>query len=236
MRLTSVPTMLVFLSLGAVACKDAAAPRIAATLDRAVGDNQRAFIGQAVPRLLSVVVRDKSGAPLDGVVVRFNVTSGGGSITGGETISGPDGIATSGAWALGSSAGSNTVLVTSGGASLEFHAEAVPVPLGTFTLVTVNESPLPFNDQMIFLGVVLSGTITLNDNATYSEIVTVRDDRDVVTVHQLSGRFLPGSPPDRLQFIHSDDGVLEGNALNIYMNDGEFTFSEERFTFMRVSS
>ena len=232
MRLAALSTILVWLSLGAVGCTDAAAPRVAATLDRNAGDNQRGFVGGVVEKLLSVVVKDKSGAPLDGAMVHFTVTSGGGSIAGGETISGPYGLAISGPWTLGPGAGSNTVLVTSDGASVEFHAQSLLVPQGNFELVAIGGHAVPIRDDIVFPGVVLSGTMSLNENATFSQTVRWRDENNDVRVYQTSGPFYPGSP-DGLRF-RSGPATLDGVILRVWISDGEF--SAEEFTFVEVSS
>jgi hypothetical protein len=232
MRLVALSTILVLLPLGAIACKDATAPRVAVTLDRNAGENQRGFAGGTVEKLVSVVVRDRSGAPLDGVTVRFTVTSGQGSIAGSEIISGPYGLAIAGPWTLGPIVGSNTILVTADQASVEFHAQSIPVPHGNFELVAVGDHAVPIKDEIIFSGVVLSGTIALNENATFSQALRVRDEHDDVTTYRSSGGFFPGSP-DGLR-LRSNVATLDGNFLNVWISDGEF--SQEKFTFVKVSS
>jgi hypothetical protein len=71
--------------------------------------------GTQITELPSVIVRDQSGNPIGGVPVIFNVTAGGGTITGGNTTSNSSGIATVGSWTLGASIGTNTLTATTGG-------------------------------------------------------------------------------------------------------------------------
>ena len=89
------------------------------------GDNQSAAAGAAVPVAPSVRVTDAGDNPIANVAVTFAVGSGGGSITGGSTNTNASGIATVGSWTLGTSAGPNTLVVTSpaiSGASVTFQA------------------------------------------------------------------------------------------------------------------
>jgi hypothetical protein len=70
--------------------------------------------GAPVTELPSVLLSDQSGAPVAGAVVTFTVTSGGGTITGATATSNASGIATVGAWTLGTAAGANTLLAQTG--------------------------------------------------------------------------------------------------------------------------
>lgn len=79
------------------------------------GNNQSAVAGQAVPVPPSVKITDASGNPVAGVNVTFTVTSGGGSVSGGSTVSDAAGIATVGSWTLGF--GGNSLSASSPGLS-----------------------------------------------------------------------------------------------------------------------
>ena len=83
----------------------------AATIDIAAGNNQQATSGTVVPTPPAVLVRDVHENPVSGVPVTFEVVSGGGSITGGVTITDDRGIAQVGSWTLGS-AGPNVLRAT----------------------------------------------------------------------------------------------------------------------------
>ena len=69
--------------------------------------------GAAVLEVPAVLVRDASGAPLANVPVTFEVTGGGGSVTGGNATTNASGIATVGSWTIGS-ATVNTLTATTG--------------------------------------------------------------------------------------------------------------------------
>ena len=56
-----------------------------------------------------MLVEDVNGDPLAGVTVVFELTGGGGSITGATVQTNASGIATLGGWTLGRDAGSNTL-------------------------------------------------------------------------------------------------------------------------------
>lgn len=81
------------------------------------GNGQSAPVGSAVPVPPSVAVTDASGNPVAGFTVAFAVATGGGSVTGANSVSGPSGFATVGSWTLGPSKGSNTLSATAPGLS-----------------------------------------------------------------------------------------------------------------------
>jgi hypothetical protein len=70
--------------------------------------------GTPVTELPSVLLSDQKGAPVAGAVVTFTVTAGGGTVTGATATSNASGIATVGAWTLGTAAGENTLSAQSG--------------------------------------------------------------------------------------------------------------------------
>lgn len=77
----------------------------------------------------AVRVTDSFGNAVSGVAVNFAVTAGGGSITGGSQTSGSDGIARVGSWTLGTTAGVNTLTVTSSGLPTRiFNTDTVAGP------------------------------------------------------------------------------------------------------------
>jgi hypothetical protein len=72
-----------------------------------LGPDPSAVVAQAVGRVAVRVHR--GGRPVSGVAVTFTVTAGGGSINGDQVITDGDGIATAGAWILGTVAGTNVL-------------------------------------------------------------------------------------------------------------------------------
>ena len=88
------------------------------------GNNQIAAPGQAVPIRPSVLVRDNLGQPVEGVIVTFSVTSGGGTVTGATAVTNAQGIATVGSWVLGDPGDNTLVATVSGLPSVTFTAVA----------------------------------------------------------------------------------------------------------------
>ena len=95
------------------------------------GDAQSATVGTAVTTAPSVIVKDSNSNPVSGVSVSFAVATGGGSIVNTTSqITDASGIASSGTWTLGTSAGTNnnTLTATSGslsGSPITFTATAI---------------------------------------------------------------------------------------------------------------
>jgi hypothetical protein len=87
----------------------------AAKLTKVSADPQTAAAGTNVPIAPSVKVTDALGNPIANVLVTFNVTAGGGSVTGPAANSDINGIASVGAWTLGKGIGPNTLTATANG-------------------------------------------------------------------------------------------------------------------------
>lgn len=81
----------------------------AITLEVVSGADQRALIGSSVAVEPAVVVRNLAGVTQSGVLVRFSVTEGGGSVAMMSAITDAGGIARAGAWVLGPFPGTNVL-------------------------------------------------------------------------------------------------------------------------------
>jgi hypothetical protein len=79
------------------------------------GDAQTASAGATVAVKPCVRVVDADGQSVAGFHVYFDVTSGGGSVTGADAVSDASGIATVGSWTLGGVAGVNTLTASAYG-------------------------------------------------------------------------------------------------------------------------
>lgn len=79
------------------------------------GASQTAPVNTAVPVPPAVKVTDASGNGVKGVTVTFAVVSGGGSVTGGTSVTDAQGIAAVVAWTLGTAAGGNHLTATVAG-------------------------------------------------------------------------------------------------------------------------
>ncbi|MEO5824469.1 MAG: hypothetical protein ABIR59_01125 [Gemmatimonadales bacterium] len=98
-------------------------------LTRVAGDSQSASVGTAVGAAPSARVVDANGNPVAGVSVVFAVMSGGGSVSGPTQVTNVSGVATSGGWILGSTAGANTLAASSPGlAAVMFSATGTLPP------------------------------------------------------------------------------------------------------------
>lgn len=109
-------------------------PASVATLSIDAGDRQQALAGSYVAIAPRVVVRDAEERPVQGAVIRFFVSAGGGAIVGDATaVSDADGRATlPGRWLLGPTATSNALtaeVVGSDVAPVRFSATAETVTL-----------------------------------------------------------------------------------------------------------
>jgi hypothetical protein len=89
-------------------------PPVATTLTANSATTLTGTAGTAVATQPSVLVRDQNGSPMAGVPVAFNVGTGGGSVTGAAAITNSSGVATVGGWTLGTTAGANTLVASTG--------------------------------------------------------------------------------------------------------------------------
>jgi hypothetical protein len=97
--------------------------------------------GTQVTEHPSVLVRDENGAALAGAAVTFTVTSGGGTVTGGNATTNSAGIATVGSWTVGAMAGQNTLNATTGSLpAVTFTANGSDPCATTFVAHTVGST------------------------------------------------------------------------------------------------
>jgi len=113
-RIQSVRFRLVSLVLVVAACggQDAVAPPVPTSIVATSSTSVQGVAGAAVTFLPSVIVKDQRGDFMAGVAVTFDVTSGGGTVTGAMQVTDASGHATVGSWTLGTPTGANTVTAT----------------------------------------------------------------------------------------------------------------------------
>lgn len=100
---------------------------------------QSAPIGTNVSDPPAVIVRDAQGIPVPGVVVTFNVTTGGGSVVGSPDTTNVNGIASLTSWKLGPLVGPNAVTATAPGlSSVTFNATGTAGAPATVVATTGN--------------------------------------------------------------------------------------------------
>ncbi len=101
--------------LGTVAFQATGLAALPAALVKVAGDNQTGSVGATVAVPPRVRVVDSAGGPVPSVEVVFTVGSGQGTISGSSLVTGADGLASVGSWALGTAAGTNTLIATVAG-------------------------------------------------------------------------------------------------------------------------
>ena len=105
----------------------------AAGLQLVAGADQRGQAGTVLPETITVVVTDAGGSPVAGAAVTFEPTAGHGSADPRSTVSDAAGRAST-TWTLGTTVGTQRLVVTAGALSTEVSAEAsASLPLVGFT-------------------------------------------------------------------------------------------------------
>jgi hypothetical protein len=228
------------LLFGGIACTETTALPKAATIDVNSVADQTGFLGAFVAENPEVLVRDAGGQPVAGVTVKFSVTAGGGSVSNATTVSGPQGRATAGAWTLGPLAGVNTVVGTVDGVgSVQFKADAVPVPTGTFRLATIDGFHIPFAYAYPFSSdSIVAGTFTLTSARVYTFVVQADTSDGLLNQRETSGGFAPKLPKGLTFYLNGFpwiDGTLDGDTLTVGVWD-DFMDALHSYVFVRETS
>ncbi len=163
-----------------------------AQLAQLSGNGQTAVPGATLPLSLSVKVGDSYGNPVSGATVEFAVVSGGGSIGSDPAVSNAGGIATSGPWTMGTSAGAQQVKARAAGRETTFTARAC-------------DEPCPRSAQLLF---VRNGDIFLTDLETSHTVQLTFSGRDYEPVWSPDG--------NRIAFVRH--GVSSGGGDVYLMN------------------
>jgi hypothetical protein len=100
---------------------DGSGPVTAASMSAVGGTSLNGTVGQSV--LVEVIVSGSNGKPFAGGVVSFSVTSGGGSASPSSANTDQSGKAST-TWTLGTTSGTQGLSASSGGASVQFTAQA----------------------------------------------------------------------------------------------------------------
>ncbi|HEX2722105.1 MAG TPA: SGNH/GDSL hydrolase family protein [Gemmatimonadaceae bacterium] len=111
---------------------------VPSTIAGFAGNNQTARPGSPVATPPSVRITDPAGIPVPGVAVTFEVTGGGGTVSGGTATTNADGIAAVASWVLGPTTGTNTLTATAGslsGSPVVFSATAAALPPTAMAIV-----------------------------------------------------------------------------------------------------
>jgi alpha-tubulin suppressor-like RCC1 family protein len=134
--------------------------------------SQLGTAGTAVGAAPSVRVVANDGQPLAGTTVSFQVTSGGGSVSGAMVVSGADGVATVGSWVLGTLAGANGLTASTGALTVGFDATGAAGPPSQIVAVSGSQQtgtiqttlPMPFVARVMdqYGNAVAGAAVTFN--------------------------------------------------------------------------
>lgn len=138
-------------------------------------NNQSARVGAAVANAPAVTVVDSLGVPVPNVDVTFTVTSGGGSVGGGQSATVKTdliGVATAPSWVLGASIGANTLSAASGNlCSVLFQATGTQPGISLSKALT-GTAPVKAGDATTWnliatnTGTVALTSVTITDSLT----------------------------------------------------------------------
>ncbi len=107
--------------------KDVGPAATPAAITAVEGMGQSVTVNTAVATRPGARVTDTDGNVMNGVSVTFNVSGGGGSVSGGTAVTGTDGIARVGSWTLGTTVGTNTLTAAVAGVTpATFSAAGTP--------------------------------------------------------------------------------------------------------------
>jgi len=120
-------TLLAAAACGILACGGPSGGPEPVSLEIVSGNGQQAPAGSEVPEALQVRARfpQQGGGPAPDVVVSFRITAGGGRLSAGSSVTGPDGTA-SVRWTLGPAPVWNRLTAVAGAGQAEFRAWAEP--------------------------------------------------------------------------------------------------------------
>lgn len=108
---------------------DAPPDRTPTAIVAQAGASQAGTVNLAVATLPAVRVTARDGSPVAGVAIRFEVVSGGGSVSGANTSTNASGVATVGGWTLGNTVGEQRLAARSAGLpEVSFSAMAAAAP------------------------------------------------------------------------------------------------------------
>ena len=118
-------TALISARAGSIAGRATATVRqVAGAIEKAEGDEQHGFAGEALSVSPSVLVSDANGHPARDVAVEFEVAAGGGSVSPSSALTGADGLART-KWTLGADS-AQALSASAGGFATTFRATAAP--------------------------------------------------------------------------------------------------------------
>lgn len=147
------------------------------------GDAQTGPAGSALAKAPQVIVKNAAGAGLAGVSVTFMVTSGGGAVNVTTATTNSSGIASAGAWTLGTVAGTNSLVATSGSLS--------PV---TFSATGTATAANSYNITIRWLGTATASQQLAVSNAVAKWQSVITKDLADIPLNAAKDACFPGQP------------------------------------------
>jgi hypothetical protein len=136
-----------------VACGDD--PQIPTTAAPVSTEALSARVGVVLQNVPTVRITDQKGKIIKGLLVRWRVTSGGGRVVNDTARTDGSGVATSGGWFLGTSAGTQALQASADGIGpVTFTAQATPGPLTSLLVRGNNPVSAPVATPLSVLPVV----------------------------------------------------------------------------------
>lgn len=168
-----VATPALLLALAACGGGDSTAPPVPEVFTKTAGDEVSAAVATTTPSSPTLKVSDDDGRPVRGVVVNFAV-GGGGSVAATVDTTDANGLATSGAWTLGTTMGPQTVTATSpsvAGTSAVFMAMATAGAPAKLVFVTQPPASVGAGEQ--FTGLVVEIQDAFGNRTNSTALVTL---------------------------------------------------------------
>jgi len=176
-------------------------------------NDQSAPVSTPVAVPVTVTVRSAAGLPQAGVAVSFMVTGGGGVVQNATAVSGANGVASAGAWTLGSVAGAQGLQVTAPG----------------FAPITIQATATATGTPTVARSVVLAGLANPWDIAFAADGAMFFSERS----RGLSVRM----PDGTTRLVHRPDDLATGEqcGMNGIALDPDFAANRTLYAFVSVT-
>ena len=215
---------------------EATLPPVPTTLSIISGDNQTGLTGALLANPFVVEVRDENGNPLEGVIVTFAVSAGGGSLSDTNVDTDTNGLAQS-ILTLGSDPGTNTVDVSVEGIVKTeiFNAEGtLPPPIPTTLSIVSDDNQTGLTGETLadpfvvdvhdqygdpIEGVMVTFTLLTGDGALSTETTTTDANGQAETTLTL------GNEPGEYTLEVSVEGITQTVTFNVIAELLQFDLS-----------
>ena len=215
---------------------EATLPPVPTTLSIISGDNQTGLTGALLANPFVVEVRDENGNPLEGVIVTFAVSAGGGSLSDTNVDTDTNGLAQS-ILTLGSDPGTNTVDVSVEGIVKTeiFNAEGtLPPPIPTTLSIVSDDNQTGLTGETLadpfvvdvhdqygdpIEGVTVTFTLLTGDGALSTETPTTDANGQAETTLTL------GNEPGEYTLEVSVEGITQTVTFNVIAELLQFDLS-----------